>query len=246
MMTTVRAALAASTLALTAAGCAAPPPGGGINDPYEGVNRSVHGFNRGVDRAVFRPASNAYGAGVPGPVRQGVSNFAENVSTPSYVLNDILQGRIGDAGHNGFRFALNTTLGLGGLFDPAGSSFGLPARESDFGQTLYVWGVRQGAYLELPLVGPSTEREAVGTVVDIATNPLRLAVPADAQPALAAARVASGLDHRYVLRATIDQILYESADSYAQARSIYLQNRQFELGEGETEAYFNPYDDILE
>ena len=240
-----RPMLAALAAALALGACAAPDAGRAlVRDPYEAQNRRIHAFNRGVDRAIFRPASTAYGVGVPEPVKQGVGNFASNLSTPSYILNDIFQGRAEDAGHNFFRFAINSTLGVAGIFDPA-TSIGLPVRESDFGQTLHVWGAPQGAYLELPLLGPSTQRDAVGTAVDYALGPLRRAVPADARPFVVAARVGAGLGDRYALGETVDQVLYESADSYAQTREIYLQNRRFELGEEVAEDYFNPYDDVL-
>ena len=108
---------------------------------------------------------------------------------------------------------------------------GLPARESDFGQTLHVWGVDEGAYLELPFLGPSTQRDATGDVVDFVLNPLRYAELDEARAAITAAQVGEGLGDRYRLSVVIDEVLYQSADSYAQTRSLYLQNRRFELGE---------------
>ena len=232
-------------LPLVAAACA---PGGrtapAANDPYEAQNRRVHAFNRGVDRALYRPASLAYGTAVPDPLRQTVSNFAGNLSLPSYILNDALQGEAEDAGHNLFRFLVNTTLGVGGIFDPA-TSMGLAARESDFGQTLSVWGAPQGAYLELPLLGPSTERAAVGTVVDFAMNPARHLASDDVRTALTVSYVGNALNERYLYRGALDQVLYDSADSYALTRESYLQNRRFELGGDDVPDYFNPYDDLF-
>ncbi|MBM9593154.1 VacJ family lipoprotein [Rhodobacteraceae bacterium MCCB 386] len=222
-----------------------PAATGTAYDPYEAQNRQVHAFNKGVDRALFRPASTVYGRGLPGPVREGVSNFAANLSAPGDIVNDVLQGEAEDAGSNFFRFLINSTLGVAGVFDPA-TSIGLPARESDFGQTLAVWGAGEGAYLELPLLGPSTQRDAVGTAVDFALNPMRYALPDELRTPAVAARVGSGLQQRYVLRDTLDQVLYESADSYAQTREIYLQNRRFELGGDEAQDYFNPYDDVFD
>ncbi len=226
-------------LILTAA-CARGPDTG---DPYEAQNRRVHAFNLGVDRALFRPSSRVYGVGVPDPVKQGVANFATNLSTPGSILNDVLQGEAEDAGHNFFRFAINSTLGLAGIFDPA-TSMGLPERESDFGQTLHVWGAGEGAYLELPLLGPSTERDATGEVVDFVLNPMRHAVPDDARSAVIATKVGEGLGKRARFGNTIDSVLYESADSYRQTRDAYLQNRRFELGGDQTEDYIDPYDDL--
>ena len=231
------------TLALLAAACAPTEVTRGINDPFEAQNRRVHAVNKAVDRVAFRPASRVYGGVLPGFVRDGVSNFAENVAVPGYLVNDVLQGEIGDAGHNFFRFALNTTLGAGGVFDPA-TSFGLPERESDFGQTLYVWGVTEGPYLEVPLLGPRTTRDAVGTVVDVVANPLRYANLDEAERMVTAAEIADQLDERDRFGETIDQVLYESADSYAQARDIYLQNRRYEMGGDQTEDYIDPYEDV--
>lgn len=227
-------------------GCEVPPsPDGIVPDPYEARNRRIHESNIRTDRALFRPAAMAYGTILPAPVREGVSNFSENVSTPTYFINDIFQGRGEDAGHNFFRFTLNSTLGVFGIFDPA-SSFGLERREADFGQTLYTWGVGSGAYIELPLIGPSTQRDAFGVAVDQALNPFRALAPRNINPTVFVSTVGAGLNTRYVLRDTIDQVLYESADSYEQTRETFLQNRSFELDGGQGDDYFDPYEDILE
>ena len=232
-----------AVLTLLATACARPDAPRDPGDPFEMQNRKVHAFNKGVDRALFRPASQVYGGGVPKPVRAGVTNFAENLSTPGYVVNDILQGEAEDAGHNFFRFVLNSTLGVVGIFDPA-TSFGLAERESDFGQTLHVWGSGEGAYLELPLIGPSTQRDFAGTIMDVVLNPLRHAMPDESGRVVTVARVGSGLGKRDRYAGVIDSVLYESADSYLQAREAYLQNRRFELGGAQSEDYFNPYDDL--
>lgn len=245
-MPLLRPALASGLLVLTLSACSVPSsPDGVVPDPYEVQNRRVHAFNRGLDRAVVRPAAMGYGTVLPQPVREGVSNFSSNASIPGHVLNDVLQGRGEDAGHNFFRFAINTTLGVAGVFDPA-SSFGLERRATDFGQTLDVWGAGSGAYVELPLIGPSTQRDAAGIAVDFVTNPLRALAPPDVNAAVFASNVGTGLGRRYTLRSTIDQVLYESADSYAQTRDIYLQSRRFDIGDQATEEYFDPYEDVLE
>jgi phospholipid-binding lipoprotein MlaA len=146
------------------------------------------------------------------------------------------------------RFVLNTTVGVLGLADPAGA-IGLTEVETDFGETLAVWGAPEGAYLELPGFGPSTERDAAGRVVDFIIDPLDALgdVPDPVRDLSFPAKVAEQVIERGELGDTLDEILYESADSYAQARLIYLQNRRFELGEGPTatdeDYYFNPYED---
>ena len=212
------------------AACANPAPGPVPNDPYESTNRVMHGFNRGIDRALVRPSSKVYGFVLPQPVKTGVANFATNLDLPGDMVNGALQGNVNGFGKNFFRFAINSTLGLGGLFDPA-KSFGLDAAKTDFGQTLHVWGVGEGAYVELPGIGPSTVRDAIGTAVDIAANPVSLALPSPESYYATVAKVGSKLGDRDRYSSTIDSILYESADSYAQARLLYLQNRRFELGQ---------------
>jgi phospholipid-binding lipoprotein MlaA len=128
-------------LALSA--CSAPAPSG-IDDPYEGFNRKVHGFNTAVDKNVLRPLAAGTSKIVPEPVSRGVTHFADNLSLPAAVVNDLLQFNIGDAAHNTMRFLVNTTVGIGGIFDPA-TAAGAPERPTDFGETLHVWGMAEGA-----------------------------------------------------------------------------------------------------
>ena len=233
-------------LALTGlAACAAPPPSATPHYPYESTNRVMHGFNRGIDKALVRPSSKVYGVVLPQPVKTGVANFATNLDLPGDMVNGMMQGNINGFGKNFFRFAINSTLGVGGLFDPA-KSFGLEQEKTDFGQTLHVWGVGEGAYVELPGVGPSTVRDAVGTAVDIAANPVSLVLPSPESYYATVAKVGSKLGDRDRYSSTIDSILYDSADSYAQARLLYLQNRRFELGQtaeagGAGDDFIDPY-----
>ena len=235
----------ALVIASLMAGCAAGPAAqGDINDPNEGVNRAVHGFNKGVDTVFLRPASRVYGAVVPAPLRTGVNNFAENLEGPGDVVNNILQGRIDEAGTNTLRFAVNTTMGIAGLFDAA-TFLGLPEGDTDFGETLHIWGAGEGAYVELPLRGPSTTRDSVGQVVDLFLNPFSYVLkPAHAEVA-SGAEALSIIGDRYKFGETADSILYDSADSYAQARLLYLQNRRFELGQDadSDDTFLDPYED---
>ncbi|MCU0907753.1 MAG: VacJ family lipoprotein [Rhodobacteraceae bacterium] len=226
------------------AACGAPPVARGITDPNEAANREVHDFNKGLDRTILRPASGAYAAVVPAPVRRPISTLASNLDLPGDIVNDVLQGNAGDAGHNLFRLAVNATLGVGGLFDPA-ASIGLERRDTDFGETLHVWGAGEGNYVELPVLGPSTERDLAGRVVDAALNPMRLAIPADAQAARRAVNAGAVLDARDRFGDTIDATLYDSADSYAAARLLYLENRRFRLGQanGSPDAGPDPFAD---
>lgn len=229
----------ALVLAVVACGPATLPPGDQIEDADEARNRAAHEINIALDRAFLDPASQTYGNAVPQPVRDGVSNFASNLSQPGYVVNNLLQFRLGDAAQNTLRFALNSTIGVGGLFDVA-TALGVPAEETDFGETLHVFGVGEGDYVVHPVFGPSTTRDTVGMVVDFAMNPLRHYVDTPESRYLTAANVASGLDSRYQFNGTIDSVLYESADSYAQLRSLYLQQRRYELG-GASADYEDPY-----
>jgi phospholipid-binding lipoprotein MlaA len=233
-------------LALALAGACAVPPSSDENvpDPYETQNRRIHAFNRQVDAAALGPAAGGYSA-VPVPLREGVLNFSENILTPGWFVNNVLQGDLEGAGSNLFRFTINSTLGVGGIFDPA-SSFSLERDEADFGQTLYTWGVGPGAYVEVPLLGPWTQRDAAGFVVDVAINPVQLLDIPYPTAWILGAYMMTLLNDRTSFRESIGQTLHESVDSYAQTKDIYLQNRLFELQGGETQEYFDPYEDILE
>lgn len=244
----IKSLLAVGALCAISA-CSAPQgavSGDGIFDPNETVNRRNHELNRKLDATFVRPAAVGYSSVIPDDLEDSVGNFADNLSLPGVVVNNLLQGNIPGAFRNSVRFVVNTTLGFGGLFDPA-SDFDINEVPGDFGQTLYVWGVPEGAYVELPVVGPSTERAAAGKVVDLFTNPLSYVLPRPDKYYGTAASVTSRVGDRGRYAETIDSILYDSADSYAQARLIYLQNRRFELGDESgagTDPYYDPYEDL--
>lgn len=196
-----------------------------IADPYEGTNRGIHGFNKGVDTALLRPASRAWGAVMPEPAERVVENFMGNLALPGDMVNNVLQGD-GDAlGNNLGRFLMNTTIGIGGLLDVAGDA-GITRQEADFGQTLALYGVEEGPYVELPLLGPSTARDAVGTVVDMITNPLGLSESETAEDILAGVAIVGPIDTRDQFAGVIDGVLYESEDSYEAAKIAYIQARR--------------------
>ena len=157
------------------------------------------------------------------------------------MANQSLQGRLLRASRNTLRFTVNATLGLAGLFDVA-SPLGLPEDESDFGETLYVWGLPEGAYMELPVLGPSTERDAVGRFVDLFTDPLYYLLPSPDRYYGTGARVAAKVIKLDDYGDQIDALMNDSADSYAQLRLIWLQNRRFELGDDRAggEDYIDP------
>ncbi len=240
-----RAMFPLSALALVLAGCTAPPPPAQINDPGEGLNRKVHAFNVGLDKYILRPVATSVVKPGGGPVSQGVVNFARNLAGPTDVVNSVLQMRLGKAVENTLRFAINTTIGIGGIFDPA-TKMGVKGNDTDFGETLHVWGVGEGQYLEPPVIGPTTSRDLTGLIADIAINPMQLWLHApDSYIGTMAGAASKVVDRgRYV--ETVDSILYGSADSYAQARILYLQNRRFQLGQssGETamtDQFEDPY-----
>lgn len=238
-------AMTGLVVALALSACSVPDTPTDIHDPYEQVNRKTHAFNKAADRVFFRPASQAYGGGLPAPVRKSLSNAASNLDIPRSTVNHVLQGEMEDAIHTTFRFLVNSTLGVFGLFDPA-ASFGLEPRKTGFGDTLAVWGTEEGAYLELPLFGPSTERDAVGKVVDILANPITV-FGKDADEIAAATSLPSVLDSRFAYAATLDSMLYDSADSYAQLRLSYLESRRFQLsGQGSAGNAFAPYEDLYD
>ncbi|WP_323766124.1 VacJ family lipoprotein [Marinovum sp.] len=227
----IRPMLAGLALGLSAA-CTLPAPGAapadGIFDPYETRNRATHARSKAVDRRVIRPVALAYADTVPQPVQEMVVHFADNLAVPGAVLNQLLQLDLGGALHNGVRFGLNSTLGFAGVFDVA-AEFGIYEDEADFGQTLAVWGVPEGAYLELPILGPATERDAVGRVVDLLIDPLNtIARPESLY--LKLPKVAAKVGKRGRYAASVDSLFYDSADSYAQSRLLYLQNRRFDVG----------------
>jgi len=210
-------------------------------DPWEEENREVHAFNRSLDRAVVRPAGKGYTKAVPDDIELVVTRFSENLSLPGAIVNNILQGNGLGATTDTYRFLVNTTLGLGGFFDPA-TELNMPAKtDADFGQTLYTWGINEGPYMELPVIGPSTRRHTIGRVVDLFTNPLSYAVDSPESYIGTAANIGQRLSDRGRYSDTVDSILYESSDSYAQLRLIYLQNRRFELGQEDPAQEIDPF-----
>ncbi len=230
---------------MAVAGCTVPDPEvarAGVFDPYERQNRKVHAFNKGLDRSLVRPAGKGYTTLVPAEIQNAVGNFSDNLAGPSLVTNNLLQGNMKGAAINTYRFVINTVLGFGGLVDVA-DEFGIAEVDTDFGETLHVWGAPEGAYVELPALGPSTERDAAGKVVDLFTNPLSYVLPSPEKHLGTLATVTSKVGDRGRYADTVDSILYDSADSYAQARLIYLQNRRFELGGDGEDAYADPYND---
>lgn len=189
------------------------------------------------------PAPRATEPPRPSPFRRALVNVGDLLGTPSSILNDILQLRPDRAVENALRMTLNATVGLGGILDPA-SHLGLHGRRSDFGETLHRWGVGEGAYVVLPLFGPSTERDAAGLVVDLAIDPLRFVLlPRELGWSLAlrgAGQFASAAENVDLLDANV----MSTADPYAQARLLYLQSRRYHLGVENEDEFIDPYADF--
>lgn len=228
-------------LCLGLAACSAAPDGVSVHDPYEARNRSVHAFNKNLTGSLGGDGDSS-GPRIPPDIAVHVINFADHVALPGALLNNVLQGDIGGASTNTIRFVINTLVGVYGIWDPA-DAIGLEEVETDFGQTLNVWGAPEGAYLELPLVGPSTERDFAGDIVDALIDPLGLFVTEDQLLAASVGTLAGRVTKIDQVGDTIGDVLNESADSYAQARLIYLQNRRFELGIEAAEVA-DPYADL--
>ncbi len=202
----------------------------------------MHAFNKEFDRTVVAPVSGLFGDG-ENMVSDALRNASQNLRTPRSVINLVLQARLADAMEQTVRFALNSTVGIGGLFDPA-SAAGLERRSSNFGETLHVWGVPEGDFIELPIVSSSTARDAVGIAVDLIIDPVGWVLPDPWNWAARGVNVVSRVSDRARFKRVIDSILYESADSYAQTRLLYLQNRRFELGqEAADDDFIDPYGD---
>lgn len=224
-------------LALLCAGllpaCATLPPGErDPRDPWERFNRSTYRFNDALDRGVARPVAKAYTKVTPAPVRTGVSNFFRNLNSATVIVNNLLQLKPKAFVTETARLVVNTTLGIGGLFDPA-SQMGLPAGDEDFGQTLGRWGVNSGPYLVLPFLGPSSARDTVGLVGDQFTDPKYYLV--NDIWVNAGLTVGSLIDTRASLLGT-DEVLQEAFDPYVFMRNAFLQRREFQVKDGNVPA----------
>src|SRR5271166_5784420 len=198
------------------------------NDPAEGVNRAIFKANLAADHAVIRPVAQAYTDHIPEVVQTGIHNIVQNLKEPAVAVNDLLQGNLKHAWQSVQRLAVNTTVGGVGVVDVA-AKWGLPPHKADFGQTLAVWGVGEGPFVELPLLGPSNPRDAIGTAVDMALNPLTFVGGAPATYAGVATGGANLVDVRAQHLQDLDALERDSLDYYATLRSVSRQHREAEI-----------------
>ena len=203
------------------------------NDPLEPMNREIFKFNMFADKYLIKPVAQGYVDIVPADGRKSVRNFLNNLRSPVILANDILQGEIQRAGTTLARAVFNSTIGIGGLFD-VGSGIGLPFHDEDFGQTLAVWGIGEGPYLVLPILGPSNPRDTVGMVADGFMDPLNMWLDHTGRSYLIYVRAAiDGIDKRAQVLDVLDEIERTSLDFYATIRSLYRQRRIEEIKNGE-------------
>jgi phospholipid-binding lipoprotein MlaA len=224
-------ALLGVVFALALSGCVTLPPNAprSKQDPWESWNRGVYRVNTALDNAVTKPIAKGYVKVVPSPLRTGVSNFFANLNTTDVMINDALQGKFKAAANDLGRFLLNSTVGLGGLLDPA-TPAGLDRNDGDFGETLGKWGVHAGPFLELPLLGPSDFRDGPAKLVDAYMRPQGYIKNTTVKYSLWGFDL---LDKRASLL-SLDETLKRVYDPYAFIRDAYLQHRAYLVSDGKS------------
>ncbi|PKU22516.1 VacJ family lipoprotein [Telmatospirillum siberiense] len=220
-------------------GCATPPPADDpeaqaefdqINDPLEPANRVIFSVNEGIDDYFLRPVAVGYRAVVPSFGRDRISDFLDNLKSPVYLVNDLLQGNFTMAGSTVGRFALNSSFGVLGIMDVA-EPMGLPGHSADFGETLGVWGIGEGPYLVLPLFGPSNPRDTVGMVADSYTDPLDYYLQTGGRHWAYWTRLGlTAISQREAYLDSLDDVKRTSLDYYSTLRSLYRQRREALIG----------------
>ena len=221
-------------------GCATAPPASDpeavaefneLNDPLEPTNRTFYAINNGLDTVLLRPLAIGYRYVVPEFARNGVHNFLSNLATPVALADDMLQGKPRRAGDTLMRGIINTTVGVGGLFDPA-TGWGYPKHDTDFGVTLALWGLPDGPFLFLPLFGPSNPRDAAGLAGDFALDPLSWVGRGYLVTDAGIARFGlTAVDARSQHIEDIDKLKATALDPYATFRSLYRQHRAAQIEE---------------
>lgn len=224
-------ALACAALVLVVQGCASTPSpnsNAAVNDPIEGFNRSMFGFNEKVDENILKPVATGYNNVVPSPARTGVTNFHNNFEDAWSAVNSLLQLKFEQAASNTMRVLVNTTIGFGGLLD-WGSAMRLQRYNEDFGQTLGYWGMGEGAYVVWPLLGPSTARDSVGLPLDLAAGPGLVIESTAISISASALNVVNTRANLLDTTALLDDIVL---DKYIFVRDGFLQRRRNQVYDG--------------
>lgn len=205
-------------------------PSVSVYDPYENINRKIFNFNTSVQKNLFNPISYIYDAFIPKKIQGSISNFFSNIKMPGRFLNNLFQKKFKDSGIELSRFVINSTVGIGGLFDPAFGVFKLEPQKEDFGQTLGFYGVETGPYLVLPVFGPSTIRGVVGFVGDVVLNPLFWVSTQDwveEDDLLMGSRYLNRVNsYSYHLRDANEKIRRDAIDPYISLQDFYMQHRK--------------------
>ena len=201
-----------------------------VRDCFEKINRATFAFNMALDKVLFRPVAKGYRK-LPSPIKIGTSNALNNLSNLVTIPNNILQGDFIAAGNNSIRFIINTTIGIVGIFDPANALGFEKLEKEDFGQTFGTMGIGEGCYLVLPVIGPSTVRDAVGSLVSMTGGDawFNITVKNDTQYFKESdyyfSKLGEGIDFRAKNLESFDSLEKTSVDFYATVRSLYLQDR---------------------
>ena len=235
-----RVVLLAGLLAVVLTGCATPPPANDpdavaefrqTNDPLEPTNRVFYAVNNGLDTVLIKPAAQAYRFAVPAPVRTGIHNVLSNLGTSVQLSNDVMQGKPRRAGDTTMRFLINSTVGVVGVFDVA-TGWGYPNHDTDFGLTLANWGVSDGPFLFLPVLGPSDPRDLVGFGVDTLQDPFTWVGHTTALKVMNWTKFGlNALDSREQYLDPVDQIKKTALDPYATFRSLFRQHRDGQINQ---------------
>jgi phospholipid-binding lipoprotein MlaA len=207
------------------------------DDRLENLNRKIFYINDRLDHFALRPAAVTYKKLMPNPLEKGIENVFSNLNEVTNVVNDLLQGKFSQAAHDSGRFLLNTTLGIGGIFDVAERAGLEKSDGEDFGQTLAVWGVGEGPYLMLPLMGPSTLRDAPSKFVDSITSPFSYVDDVRAR------NTARGVDLLATRAGLLEVDRVISGDKYLFVRDVYLQRNRYLVNDGAIEDDFGDFED---
>ena len=240
----MKCVLAVLLVGLLSGGCASTPAGGTVeHDPWEAANRKLFRFNEVVDNVSLKPVAKGYVKVVPEPVRKGVTNFSRNLATPVSVLNNFLQGKPRHGFQELARLFINSTVGIGGLFDIAAQS-GVETHFEDFGQTAAVWGFPPGPFVMLPFLGPRTLRDVATLPLNLEADPLHHYDNSTVRVSLQMLRL---VDVRARLL-PLEELMKDSSDPYITMRESYLQNRNFQIYDGDppTDDDEEFYDEFLD